>query len=260
MRTRVRVERHVRRAVHPSAANVRFQVELRPRLRAAHGQVRVQDAVWAEVGRKDEARQSRKVELLHERRSVHARGRQLRLQMNRPVLAHQIERFDDGDALAEMDARVAREAQLVAGPGNGEVRQAQAVLVVVDARVAREQHATLRHGGVDAQMRPRPAEERVDARGAQRDLPGVDRVRNYAEIPVRRGERALQRPVDGERSRSEPISQPRGGHAQVELRIGRTRRTSHVRLEMCRARKRKRRLLANGADSSSDDSQIRRVE
>ena len=174
------------------------------------------------------------------------------------MVAEQLERLDHGDALPEVDARIVREPQLVSRPGHGEVRQPQAVLVVVDARVAGEQHAAGRHGGIDANVGPGPLQHRHDAWRAKSDLPHVERIRGHAEVAVGRGQRSVQRSVDRQGSSVELAGQLRSRSPQMDLRIRCARRSRDVRGEMRRPREWRRSLLPEGSYGRRDHLQIGR--
>ncbi len=158
-----------------------------------------------------------------------------------------------------MDPRVVSQAQLVAGPRDGEVGEPKPVPVVVDARVAGEQHAALHDRRVDAQPGPGPVQRRVDARRLEGDLTCRERSRRQPQVAVRSGQPPVQRSVDRQRPRRKLAAQPDVRNAQVDLRIGRARRPGEMRGEAGRAGERQGSLLLQYAGGAAHHPQVRGV-
>ncbi|MFL5277664.1 MAG: hypothetical protein ACJ79T_14395 [Myxococcales bacterium] len=171
----------------------------------------------------------------------------------------EVERLDHRLAFAEVDPDGMSEIELVLGIGDVEVGEEQAVLVVVDASVAGEPHASALDRGVDAQMRHRPRQLDVDPGLGKADLPELELTCADQQAACRSFQVAAQVSVDGDAAPRELSVLAEARHAKMHFRVGLPGRPRHARDQMRRARERYGPLLLERADGLADGGQIRRV-
>ena len=136
------------------------------------------------------------------------------------------------ERVAEVDARVVREAQRVSRIGDEEVGEAQAVLVVIDLRVPGELDRAVGDSGIDAHVRQRPLQRHVDVRRPEIDRACREPPGDESQRAVRPLERPAQVAVDSESVRVDRSGPPQPRRAQTHRGVGRTRRTGHTRDQM----------------------------
>ena len=230
---RLRVEGQIACGTRPRSPQLHAHVDVGPGTRSLDDGVGVEHAVQPEVLRHCEP--GKAVELEpgdHEGRVNPSRRRlHLRLEADASVLADELDGLEH-ERVAEVDARVVREAQRVSRIGDEEVGEAQAVLVVVDLRVPGELDRAVGDSGIDAHVRQRPLQRHVDVRRPEIDRACREPPGDESQRAVRPLERPAQVAVDSESVRVDRSGPPQPRRAQTHRGVGRTRRTGHTRDQM----------------------------
>ena len=256
----VSVEGKIFRLAHSNATNVRAEIEVRGSARSLHDRVRVEHPVKGQVLRHGELRKPIQLEFRDHHGCVDPAGGRLdlRLQAQASVIADQLDGFEH-QHVAEVDVRVARQMEGISRIGDEEVRQRQAVLVVVDLRVAGELESAPGHRGIDSKARERPLQRHVDSRRAQIDRARGEPLRRQTQRAVGPLEWPMQRAVHGQVVGGNGSAPEELSRTQAQRCVRRGRRTRHARGQPRGSPDGQRRLPQRGADGPAEVGQVRRA-
>ena len=198
------------------------------------------------------------LEIRDHHRRVDPAGRRLELglQAYAAVIAQQLDGLEHHRA-AEVDVRVAGEMEGIPRIGDEEVRQRQAVLVVIDLGVARQLENASGHRGVDPKARQRPLQRHVDPRRAQIDRARGEPLRRQTQRTVRPLQRPMQRAVHGQALGGNGSTPEELWRAQAHRCVRRGGRARHARGQPRGPGDGQRRLPHCGTDGPPELAEVR---